>query len=181
MDLKRKSRFLSLLLRHKPETLNLTMDKEGWVDVEELLEKMKISMEELEEIVETNNKKRFGFDEDKTRIKAYQGHSLTDVEVRMKELPPPIPLYHGTGQKNVDKINKGGILKMNRNHVHLSDQVQTATDVGSRHGKPFVFIIDTKRMYEDGIKFYRSDNGVWLTEDIDPKYLMVAKNANYEK
>ena len=165
-----KSKFLSLLLRHQPEKLELNMDPEGWVEVTELLEKTEWTMKELEEIVDTNNKKRFGFSDDKTKIRARQGHSL-NVDLQLKELPPPSPLYHGTAQKNFDNIKEKGILKMNRQHVHLSDELDTARNVGSRHGTPFVFELDTKQMQEDGIKFYLSDNGVWLTDDVEPKYL----------
>ncbi|MDF1698029.1 MAG: RNA 2'-phosphotransferase [Saprospiraceae bacterium] len=174
-ELKHKSKFLSLILRHKPQTIGLTLDKNGWANVEELIEKAKTkklfyTLEVLEEVVEQNNKKRFTFNEDKTKIRANQGHSL-NVDMEFKPIAPPSTLYHGTSIRNIDSIRSTGIEKRNRQHVHLSHEESTAVNVGSRHGKPIVLHIDAAQMHEDGFHFYLSKNGVWLTDYIDPKYI----------
>lgn len=168
-NLVKGSRYLSKLLRHSPEDLKI--DKNGWVNVSEILVKLKIKLEDLEKIVAENNKKRFAFNEDKTKIRANQGHSI-EVDVELKEVIPPDVLYHGTSKKNVKSILENGILKMNRLHVHLSSDLETAYFVGKRHGEPITFDIDTKTMYENGIKFYLSENKVYLTDDINPKYIL---------
>jgi len=127
-------------------------------------------MEELEEIVATNNKQRYEFSEDKTRIRARLGHSI-HVDVELQETTPPDVLYHGTATSAVDSIMQQGILKGKRLYVHLSETMETATNVGKRHGTPAILRIDTRRMHEDGIKFYLSRNGVWLTDHVDVKYI----------
>lgn len=173
---KKISKFLSLVLRHKPEIINLNLDENGWTSVDELITKSKrdsyegFTFEELEEIVETNDKKRFIFNEDKTRIRANQGHSI-DIDLALKPQHPPEFLYHGTAQKNVDSILKNGIEKRNRQHVHLSLDKETATKVGMRHGKPIILTIGTGKMFEDGVLFYLSENGVWLTDFVDAQYI----------
>jgi putative RNA 2'-phosphotransferase len=150
----------------------LELDQSGWADVQELIQKAdRFTMEELEYIVANNNKKRFAFNSDKTKIRASQGHSI-DIDLNYKESRPPAALYHGTATRFVDKIMKDGLKKMNRHHVHLSDDCKTAVEVGRRHGKAVVFKIWTSQMYEDGFKFYISDNGVWLTEHVPEKYFM---------
>ena len=103
-------KFLSLILRHKPETVRITLDKNGWVDVNELIEKIKLSgryidMEILERIVRENNKKRYTFNENKTKIRASQGHSI-EVELNLKEMTPPKILYHGTATRFLESIKK---------------------------------------------------------------------------
>jgi len=172
---KKISKFLSLILRHQPETINLKLDKNGWADVEELREKcstrkVDFTLEELDEVVETNDKKRFIFNEDKTKIRANQGHSI-DIDLALKPQQPPEFLYHGTAQTNVDSILDKGIEKRNRQHVHLSQDKETAAKVGMRHGKPTVLTIRTGKMFEDGILFYLSENNVWLTDFVDSKYI----------
>ncbi|MEI3788710.1 MULTISPECIES: RNA 2'-phosphotransferase [unclassified Chryseobacterium] len=172
---KRISKFLSLILRHQPETIQLTLDENGWVDVDELITKsakgrMHFSFEELEEVVETNNKKRFAFNEDKTRIRASQGHSI-DIDLALKPAQPPDFLYHGTAETNISSILAKGIDKRSRQHVHLSSDKETAAKVGMRHGKPVILTIRTNTMHEDGIPFYLSANGVWLTDFVDAKYI----------
>lgn len=165
-----KGKFLCLILRHKPEEINLKLDKHGWANVKELLLKTKfISLDELNEIVETNNKKRFEFNEDKTLIRACQGHSI-NVEMDYKPQCPPDILYHGTATKFLESIFKNGILKGKRQYVHLSINTETALNVGERHGNPVVLKINAKQMFDDGINFYCSNNGVWLTDYIDTKY-----------
>lgn len=175
IETKRISKFLSLILRHQPETIGLKLDENGWADVEELRVKSakkgrNFSLEELDEVVETNNKKRFAFNEDKTKIRASQGHSI-NIDLALKAVQPPDFLYHGTAEANISSILEKGIEKRNRQHVHLSADKETATKVGARHGKPTILTIRTGKMYEEGIAFYQSANGVWLTEFVDPKYI----------
>ena len=139
-------KFLSLVLRHKPETIGITLDKNGWADVKELIEKVKLSeryidMEILERIVRENNKKRYSFNEDKTKIRASQGHSI-EVELNLKKMTPPKILYHGTATRFLESIKEKGILKMNRQYVHLSMDIETARNVGQRHGEVIILPID---------------------------------------
>ncbi len=172
---KRISKFLSLVLRHKPEVINLMLDENGWASVDELMEKCakherNFTLNELMEMVETNDKKRFVFNEDKTRIRANQGHSI-DIDLALKPQQPPEFLYHGTAEANIPSIMENGIEKRNRQHVHLSQDKETATKVGMRHGKPVILTIETEKMHEAGIPFYLSENNVWLTDFVDIKYI----------
>ncbi|GAB0154790.1 RNA 2'-phosphotransferase [Chryseobacterium sp. Alg-005] len=172
---KKISKFLSLILRHQPETINLELDENGWADINELMaksakNKIYFTSEELDEVVETNNKKRFAFNENKTRIRANQGHSI-DVDLALKTQQPPEFLYHGTAEINISSILENGIQKRSRQHVHLSADKETATKVGMRHGKPVILTIRTGLMFQEGIEFYLSDNGVWLTDFVDAKYI----------
>jgi putative RNA 2'-phosphotransferase len=125
----------------------------------------------LDDIVKTNNKQRYEYNEDETLIRARQGHSIK-VDVNLSESTPPDILYHGTATRFLDSILEKGIVKGNRLYVHLSKDEETATTVGARHGKPYVLKIDAKKMYEDGIKFYLSNNNVWLTDFVDAKYII---------
>lgn len=174
INLVRVSKFVSLVLRHKPEEIRLQLDEHGWADVAELLSKMQpryvIDMAMLEEIVQTNNKQRFSFDESHTRIRANQGHSI-EVDVELKEAIPPEILYHGTGEKSVVAIDEKGLLPMNRLHVHLSGDEETAIRVGKRHGKPVIYKVKSGEMSRDGYVFYLSVNNVWLTKEVPVKYL----------
>lgn len=173
---KKTSKFLSYVLRHHPELINLNLDENGWANVDELITKSKrdsyqgLTIEDLNEIVETNDKKRFIFNEDKTRIRANQGHSI-DINLALIPQKPPEFLYHGTAQSNIDSIFEKGIEKRNRQHVHLSQDIETATKVGMRHGKPVILTINTEKMFDDGIEFYLSENNVWLTDFVDIKYI----------
>jgi putative RNA 2'-phosphotransferase len=171
---KQVSKFISLVLRHKPEIANLTLDRNGWVETSVLLQKLNeefsIGLAELEYIVENNNKKRFEFSNDKSKIRASQGHSV-DVDLNYVERKPPTVLYHGTAAKNYKIISESGIKKMNRHAVHLSEHKTTAIEVGKRHGSPIIFVIESEKMYNDGIKFYKSTNNVWLTDFVDKKYI----------
>lgn len=172
---KRLSKFLSLILRHRPEVIGITLDESGWANVKELIEKMnatgdKISFETLNYIVETNAKKRFAFNPDKTKIRANQGHSIT-VDHNFKALTPPEFLFHGTGEQFVTSILKQGILKRQRHHVHLSLDKETAYKVGQRHGKPVILKIEALKMYEAGFSFYRSENNVWLTNYVPVEFI----------
>lgn len=169
------SKFLSLILRHEPQKIGIILDEQGWTEVTELLQKAakkgtRFSMKELEEVVATNDKKRFSFNDDKTKIRANQGHSIS-IDLALIPTEPPEFLYHGTAERFKDAILSEGILKMNRQHVHLSKEKKTAVKVGSRHGKPIVLTVCSGKMHEDGIIFYVSDNGVWLTDYINIKYI----------
>uniref|UniRef100_UPI0040499E1C RNA 2'-phosphotransferase n=1 Tax=Flavobacterium sp. TaxID=239 RepID=UPI0040499E1C len=171
------SKFLSLILRHKPETIGLTLEENGYVNTELLLEKcnehgVSIDFETLKYVVETNNKKRFGFSEDFLKIRANQGHS-TAIDLGLTPVQPPQILYHGTAEANKNSILQQGIEKRNRHHVHLSQDKETAHNVGKRHGKPIIFEVQASKMFEDGYAFYQSENGVWLTENVPARYLLL--------
>lgn len=168
-------KFLSLILRHAPETIGIELDPNGWADVQELIQKCgkkgkSFTMDELDDIVATNPKKRYAFNDDKSKIRANQGHSV-DVDLSFTPIKPPQFLYHGTADRFYDSIMSEGIQKMSRQHVHLSSEKETATNVGTRHGRPLILTVLSGQMYEDGIEFYRSENGVWLTNHVDPKYI----------
>ena len=177
MDYIKTGKFMSLILRHSPETIGISLDENGWADVDELLKGMKkkghnINMFMLEEIVATNNKKRYSLSDDKTKIRANQGHSI-NVDVQIKQHTPPPVLYHGTAERFLDEIKKDGISKRNRQHVHLSEDVETAVSVGKRHGRPVVLRVDAAAMEQDGFKFWLSENGVWLCEQVPCRYVSV--------
>jgi putative RNA 2'-phosphotransferase len=172
-ELTKKSKYISKLLRHEPE--DLAVDKNGWVQVSALLKKVGISKSELNQVVEENNKKRFEFDTHEIRIRARQGHSM-EVDVQLTEVEAPDELFHGTAVDTSEIIMKEGISKMSRLHVHLSKDEDTAKNVGSRKGKSVILVINTKQMTLDGYKFYISNNGVYLTEFVPPKYI---KNILY--
>ncbi len=176
-NIKHISKLMSLVLRHDPSVLGITLDKNGWASVDELIlginkKGKEIDHDFLVEVIETNNKKRFAFNEDKTKIRASQGHSIS-VDVELDEEVPPSILYHGTVDKFLDLIMDGGLKKMSRQHVHLSHEMATATNVGSRRGKPVILTIDSGKMHQDGVKFYKSANGVWLVDSVEPKYIKV--------
>lgn len=174
MDLIKASRFLSLVLRHKPEAAGIQVDEHGWANVEQLLAGMAprypLTAAQLEEIVRTDEKQRYSFSEDHTRIRANQGHSIP-VDVELEQLPPPAFLWHGTGEKYVPSIDVQGLLPKSRLYVHLSGDFDTAVAVGRRHGSPVVYRVASGRMQADGFAFYRSQNGVWLTKQVPPAYL----------
>ena len=178
MDKKVKelSKFLSLILRHKPETIGIKLDEHGWADVQELIAGIgkthKLDMEMLEKIVVDDEKQRYSFNEDKMLIRANQGHSI-NVDVELKKASPPEMLWHGTGEKYVASILKGGLIPKSRLYVHLSKDYETAIKVGSRHGKPVVFKVYAGRMAEDGYEFFLSENGVWLSKNVPKEYIEV--------
>lgn len=175
---KKHSKFLSLILRHKPEELNLTMDDNGWVSVPDLVtnsknSKYKFNIGILTDIVNTDNKGRYEFNDNKTKIRARQGHSIESVVMDFKEETPPDILYHGTSKTNYKRIIESGEIKsMNRNAVHLSDNIETASQVGKRHGELKIITIDAKAMSNDGIKFNISNNNVWLVVSVPAKYFI---------
>ncbi len=170
------SKFLSLVLRHQPEVAGVTLDGAVWVDVDLLLDGCHragraITPEQLREVVQTNDKKRFEFSPDGRRIRASQGHSV-EVELGYEPAVPPDTLYHGTAVRNLESIRRQGLLKGQRHHVHLSADPDTAAKVGQRHGKPLVLKIDARRMCADGRAFFISTTGVWLTEHVPPAYIV---------
>lgn len=171
--------FISLVLRHKPDAAGISLDEHGWANVDELLDGIndtgrKIDMDILEEIVRTDSKQRYSFNEDKTLIRANQGHSIP-VDVELDEQKPPQILYHGTAERFLDAIMAEGLKPMSRLYVHLSKEEETAIKVGKRHGKPVVLRINSEEMYRDGIRFYLSQNGVWLTKYVDKKYILTER------
>lgn len=173
---KKISKLLSLVLRHAPETIGLELDKNGWAATVDIVNKIEskfsnFTLEMLREVVETNDKQRFVFSEDETKIRANQGHSLKTIDLDLEAKEPPFTLYHGTASKNMRSIKASGIDKRQRQHVHLSADKETAHKVGSRHGAPVILKIDAYQMSEDGLVFFQSENGVWLTDFIDPKYI----------
>ncbi|PTY04107.1 RNA 2'-phosphotransferase [Verrucomicrobia bacterium LW23] len=173
----RKSKFLSLVLRHQPESIGIQLDANGWVDVDELLQAMArigkpLSFAELEELVESNDKQRFALSGDCSRIRANQGHSVS-VDLALEASAPPEELYHGTVPEYLESIMAQGLMKMRRQHVHLSPGVDFAVRVGGRRGKPIVLMVATGRMHRDGHRFFQTQNGVWLVDAVPPQYLTV--------
>jgi putative RNA 2'-phosphotransferase len=169
-DLTKTSKFLSYVLRHRPDEIGLMLDENGWADVAELIERARSASVELTEstirqIVASNDKQRFALSEDGKRIRANQGHSV-DVDLALKPQQPPEILYHGTASRFLDSIRRDGLKAMSRQHVHLSPDEATAIKVGQRHGKPVVLRIRAREMAKSGAVFYLSDNGVWLTERV---------------
>ena len=174
MSLKDTSKYMSLILRHKPETIGISLDEHGWANVDELIEGIsktnEFNMDILEEIVRTDEKQRYSFNEDKTLIRANQGHSLP-VDVELDEVEPPEELWHGSAVKYEASIDEQGLIPKSRLYVHLSKDKETAFKVGQRHGKPVLYIVKSGVMHRDGYKFYLSKNGVWLTKEVSLKYL----------
>ena len=170
MDKTKLSKFLSYVLRHRPDSIGVEMDSNGWVNIEELLSKADngLTREILEGIVAEDTKQRYAVADG--RIRANQGHSV-EVDLKLKTAMPPVTLYHGTYAAVVDAIKKQGLKKMKRHHVHLSADRQTAVKVGARRGKPVVLEIDTRDMVKHGVKFFISANGVWLTDFVEPKFI----------
>jgi putative RNA 2'-phosphotransferase len=170
------SRFMSLILRHDPQKIGITFEHDGWADTNALIDGMNragyhITLEGLKEIVTTNNKQRFKFNDDYSKIRANQGHSI-DVDVALQETEPPAVLYHGTAAKYIQAIKDEGLISKSRLYVHLSSDRETAVNVGARHGKPVVLTIDSAGMSKNGFKFYLSDNKVWLTKSVPTEYIM---------
>ena len=174
MGLTDSSIFLSLILRHKPETIEIKLDEHGWADVSELISGISktrpFDMKMLEEIVRTDSKQRYSFNKDKTLIRANQGHSIS-VDVELEKKTPPEFLYHGTGEKFVSSIDKEGLLSKSRLNVHLSKDTDTAVKEGSRHGKHVDNRVAAGKMADDGYEFFLSVNGVWLTKAVPAEYL----------
>lgn len=169
------SKRLSLVLRHKPGTIGLTLDPEGWAEVDNLLQCLEkagwaTSLEQLQEVVTDNDKQRFRFSDDGLRIRANQGHSIS-VELGLRPVPPPEFLFHGTATRFIDSIRQDGLQKRSRQHVHLSIDVETATAVGKRHGQPLILTIRAGEMHVEGHPFYLSENQVWLTDHVPVDFI----------
>ena len=177
IDYAKQSKFLSYVLRHRPDEIGILLDDAGWVEVDVLLKACArhgtvIRRDELDRIVATSDKQRFAFSDDRTRIRANQGHSVA-VDLGYAPATPPDVLYHGTPESAVKSILRTGLQRRERHHVHLSERVETATKVGERRGRAIVLVIDAKRMHEDGIKFYVTPNRVWLVDEVPAKYIAV--------
>jgi putative RNA 2'-phosphotransferase len=171
------SKFLSFVLRHKPDAIGLALDPQGWASIDELIESSnaagtQFDHDDLQQVVETSDKKRFSISADGLRIRAAQGHSVT-VELGLSPQEPPSVLYHGTATRFVESILSAGLKPQARQQVHLSADEATAHRVGQRHGKPVIFKIEALRMHAKGFKFFLADNGVWLTDQIPPEFLAV--------
>ena len=170
------SRYLSLILRHHPEVIGIELDEHGWADVDGLIQGIRagkfpgFNREILEEIVRTDDKQRYAFDAMHQHIRANQGHSIP-VDVELEEVIPPEILFHGTGEKYTESIDKQGLIHKSRLYVHLSGDRETAEKVGMRHGKPVIYVVKSGRMYRDGYRFFRSVNGVWLIDHVPVCYL----------
>ncbi|CAA0178178.1 RNA 2'-phosphotransferase [Tenacibaculum maritimum] len=173
---KKLSKYLSLILRHSPETIHLKLDKNGWATISELLKNTHkygtpFSIKELIFVVATNDKKRFSFNDDKTKIRANQGHSIKHINLNLSLRTPPSLLYHGTVAKFLAPIRSDGLLKMGRQYVHLSTDLSTANKVASRRGKPVILTIKALEMHTKGFLFYLSENDVWLTDKVPSEFI----------
>jgi putative RNA 2'-phosphotransferase len=171
----RTSKFLSLILRHEPERVGLTLGEAGWVDVEELLKAMNshgvaLTLDQLKHIVATSDKKRYAFSEDGKRIRASQGHSVK-VDLKYAPQTPPEILYHGTATRFLTGIRRYGLQKMQRHAVHLSSEIKTTFQVGGRHGEPVPLKIRAGDMHRAGFVFHCSANGVWLIDHVPPQFI----------
>jgi putative RNA 2'-phosphotransferase len=181
-SLVRISKFLSRVLRHRPDSIGLLLDEGGYAKVDDLLAAanrsgMPLDMVVLRKVVEENEKQRFAFSDDGLRIRASQGHSIS-VDLGLVAVEPPELLYHGTAVRFLKSIRRDGLLRGKRHHVHLSPDIETALKVGSRHGPPVVLAIDAGRMQKDGFSFYRSTNGVWLTDHVPVRYIEFPENLD---
>ncbi len=175
------SKHLSYVLRHHPDSIGIELDENGWTDVDLLIEnsqdKIEFTFDDLKEVVATSDKQRFKFNGDETKIMANQGHSVT-VDLQLAEVVPPFKLYHGTAQRFLSSIMKEGLNKMNRHHVHMYDgsEIKKAKDTGARHQKgteAVVLVIEAKQMHNEGHKFYKTDNNVYLTDSVPAKYIKI--------
>jgi putative RNA 2'-phosphotransferase len=173
--MQQRSKYHSLVLRHRPEVIGIELDANGWVEVEVLLSALAqhqkgLTRRELIELVETNDKQRFAFSKNGVRIRASQGHSK-DIDLGYTPEAPPDVLYHGTADRNLASIQEKGLVKGNRHHVHLSTNRDTATAVGKRYGRPMIVEVDAKGMHTAGHAFFVSENGVWLTDRLPPEFI----------
>ena len=177
---KRTSKFMSYVLRHNPAEINLQLDDNGWVSIKQLIENANdkgknLTRELIEHVVATNDKKRFSISDDGLMIRANQGHSI-QIDLDLKPLAPPDVLLHGTAEKHLGLIMVDGLKKMNRHHVHLSENQNTAAAVGRRYGKLALLKIDAKKMHQNGFVFYKSDNDVWLVDNVPVEFFTLVKN-----
>ena len=174
------SKFLSYILRHEPESIGLTLDSEGWADINDLIQLANtsgnnITLEKIHSIVENDKKGRFSVASDGQCIRAVQGHSLQSVDLKLEETTPPASLFHGTAQRFIESINAEGLISKDRQYVHLTADYETAVKTGMRYGRPVVLNIDSQKMQEYGCKFYQAENNVWLTLAVPPAYINVYK------
>lgn len=172
-ELNKISKYFSYLLRHKPESIGLSLDENGWANIDELIQKtddFELNKDIIDIVVETNDKKRFSISDDRVYIRANQGHSIV-VDLELMPIQPPQYLVHGTAERFIEIIREQGLNKMQRHHVHLSESPAVAKNVGSRYGKPILLNIATKEMFDDGFIFYKSANNVWLVDLVPPKYI----------
>jgi putative RNA 2'-phosphotransferase len=170
------SKFLSYVLRHKPEAIGIKLDREGWVAIEDLVKSANVAGQSIDEalvhqLAETSAKKRFTISSDGYHIRAAQGHSTNSVEIDFPESVPPEILYHGTATRVVESIRQHGLRAGKRHYVHLSSDPRIALEVGERHGKAVVLKVCAKKMHQHGLKLYQAENGVWLTAFVSPEYL----------
>ncbi len=174
-QLTKTSKFLSYILRHRPDEIGLSLDPAGWAEISALIEKAnatgkRLDVELVQLIVETNDKQRFAISEDGLRIRANQGHSL-EIDLALAPRTPPSTLLHGTAERFMDAIRTEGLRKMNRHHVHLTRSLQTARSVGGRYGRPVILTIDAAGMHAEGFEFFMSQNGVWLTQRVPFEFI----------
>lgn len=172
----RASKFLSLVLRHKPETIGLSLDESGWATIDDLVRLSSTSdhpltRELIHNIVTCSDKQRFAIDASGKRIRANQGHSIS-VSLQLPQVEPPDVLFHGTAMRFLDSIITTGLHKGARHHVHLSSNVDTAREVGSRYGRPVILTIQALKLHKSGHAFYRAENGVWLTDHVPVEYII---------
>lgn len=177
--LEKFSVYMSGVLRHFPDKLKLTLNIQGWIDVQKLLaamaaDKHPLHIDELKQIVASDTKSRYSLrgDDLNLEIRCNQGHSTPQVDLTFDVADPPDVLYHGTATKNVQAIDDMGLIPMKRHYVHLSSNVETASNVGERHGELFMYTVDAKRMVENGHTFYLSANNVWLVDCVPREYLL---------
>ncbi|WP_284086342.1 RNA 2'-phosphotransferase [Acinetobacter pittii] len=177
MNEKAISQYLSFILRHKPEEIGLTLDLEGWANIEELISKSQpvknVALDEeiIKTIVSNSDKKRFQISDDGKLIRAVQGHSTTSVDITLNKLKPPTYLYHGTTQRFIDSIKEQGLISKDRQYVHLTENRDTALTVGARYGKPEILVIDTLKMHDSGFEFFQAENGVWLSKHVPIEFI----------
>ncbi|MGH8052144.1 MAG: RNA 2'-phosphotransferase [Arenimonas sp.] len=170
------SKFLSLILRHTPEKIGLILDNEGWARIEDIIRLSRahgtqLNLELIQTVVATNDKKRFAISDDGACIRANQGHSLANIDLNMQRVDPPEFLFHGTATRFIDSIRTTGLTPESRNHVHLSQDHETAVRVGTRHGNPIVLVVRALMMHKAGFSYYRSENGVWLTDNVPTMFI----------
>jgi putative RNA 2'-phosphotransferase len=183
-NLTRISKFLSLVLRHAPETIHVNVDKNGWLDIQQLIDNsnkyknLGLTIDIIKKVVENNDKQRFIISDDGKRIRANQGHSIT-VDLELESKTPPDVLYHGTAIRFLDSIRREGLKPMKRQYVHLSRTEEMAITVGRRHGKPVILYIDAKAMHEEGYKFYFSENKIWLVDKVPVKYIKIKEGSSW--
>lgn len=174
-QLVRISKFLSFVLRHQPEAIDLELDSGGWARIDDLIEKTGNSRRPLtdaliREVVEKDDKQRYALSDDGQKVRARYGHSI-EIDLEIDPVEPPEILYHGTASRNLGPIHMNGIVRGGRQYVHLSPDIETATEVGRRHGNPVVLEIMAREMHDDGTRFFLTENGIWLTDEVPPKYI----------